>query len=164
LSLRLFEGFDSGREVQLGRNDLMVERRYHYGNSAGAATAAEGLLQDDLHILKEVLFRQEGKGWWLPSWRCSKSVDQSIDARVHQGMLDALQCLVEDMMPWDSARACLIGVRHEDPSFVCWFAHLRIAKEYDFLSLTNCIMCELVVSTLHEAYFFRSFSTLWKNL
>jgi len=66
-------------------------------------------------------------------------------------------------MPWDSARACLIGVRHEDPSFVCWFAHLRIAKEYDFLSLTNCIMCELGVSTLHEAYFFRSFSTRWSS-
>ena len=52
LSLCLFEGFGSGRDVQLGRNDFMVERRYHYGNSAGAATGAEGLLQDDLHILK----------------------------------------------------------------------------------------------------------------
>jgi hypothetical protein len=26
---------------------------------------------------------------------------------------------VEDMLPWDSVLACLIGIRHENPSFVC---------------------------------------------
>src|SRR5947209_19954082 len=59
LSLRLFESFGSGRNVQLGRNDFMVERRYHYGNSAVAATGAEGLLQDDLHLRKVVRLSQE---------------------------------------------------------------------------------------------------------
>jgi hypothetical protein len=110
-----------------------MERRYHHGNGASAAPGAEAFLHDDLQLLKNVLFRQEGQGWWLPYRRFGKSVNQFIDARVRQGMVNALERLVEDMTPWESAHVWLIAVRHEDPPFVYRFPYQRRAKGHDFV-------------------------------